>query len=151
MQTFGRLWRLAGAARKVSLALVISAAMLAGAAQQGHTYFSCRGMNAVTSHACCASALAKTRVLRHPELVSDCCQAFRIAAAEACTPASLEGEGSIKAAALALPGLLGLSGRFDLTLVSRNVLDSASTAPPPQPRAGPQKLRVHMLVMVLHV
>lgn len=145
MQTLSRLWRLAGATRKVSLALVISAAMLAGVAQQGHTYFSCRAMNTVTSHACCASALAKTRVLRHPELVSDCCHAFRIAPAEVCTPASLEAEGSIKAAALVLPV------RLDLAPVSRSVLVSASATPPPLLRAGPQKLRVHMLVMVLSV
>jgi hypothetical protein len=144
MQTFSRLRRLAGAARKVSLAIVVSAAMLTGAAQTGHTYFSCRAMNAVMSHACCASALAKTRVVRTPEIVSDCCRAFRIAASDACTAASLEGKGSIKAAALALPS------RIELAPVSRSVLVSSS-AMPPLVRAGPQKLRVHMLVMVLHV
>jgi hypothetical protein len=140
-----RVSRAVRAALEAMLASLVVAAVLAGSVHAGRTYVYCRAMQAVMSHACCPSHAREMRATGDVRawVAPTCCEARSLPSLAAYTPTHRAAEPSAPAAvALALPRYAAIA--------STPVLSEWSFGDPTM-RAGPPKLRVHLLLMVFHV
>jgi hypothetical protein len=123
-----------------ALALVVAMVMLASAVQARRLYVYCPVMQTVMSHACCARATHQSNA--GAVVAKPCCETRDAAALTLFVPAPRDSDLSAPSLVLASESLT--TQPFTTGARQSHVVRPTLRAPPP-------KLRVHLLLMILHV